>query len=339
MRILITGAAGYIGQGLTQALLAGQLEGQPLTQLVLNDLDLSDVQADDPRVRRVPGSLNDAAVIDALLKEPLDCVFHLAGITSRRAEEDLALGLEVNVQATMALLEGLRSQAPSAGSDSPPKLVFTSSIAVFGTPLPALIDDSTPIEPTLSYGAQKRMMELLLADYARRGHIDTRTVRLPGVIARPLQPQKPLSAFSSDIMQELAAGRPYSCPVSPQASNWLISQSCCIAQLIHAAFSPAEDWPACRVVTLPAQRVTTAELITALENLLGRSLAHLVQWAPQPAIEAQFASWPILHTDAADRLGFSHDGTPELLVERALAAAANPSPTHPTPIDLGDKNA
>lgn len=341
MRIIITGAGGYIGQGLAQALLAGRFDGVSVTQLVLNDVKLPASTDPDSRVRQVPGSLNDAEILDALFDEPADWVFHLAGITSRQAEEDLALGLQVNLLATVALLERLRLQPV------PARLVFTSSIGVFGAPLPAVIDDSTPVEPALSYGTQKRMAELLIADYARRGHVDGRTVRLPGVIARPPQPQKAMSAFSSDILQELAAGRSYTCPVSPEASNWLISLPCCLEQLIHAARSPAPSWPTSRVVTLPAQRVTTGVLVSALEGHLARPLAHLVTWAPEPAIEAQYGNWPTLRTDAADHIGFCHDGTPERLVARALAAPhatavspqREPLQTHDFYIDQGDKNA
>ena len=314
MRIVITGAGGYIAADLVKALLEGQFDKVPVTRLVLNDLDLSRFNLTDPRVELVQGSLADAHVLDQLLAQPADWVFHLAGITSRKAEQDLALGLRVNLHATMALLEALRQQ------NRPARLVFASSIGVFGVPLPPEVNDSTPIKPTLSYGTQKHMAELLIADYTRRGHVDGRSIRLPGVIARPSQSIKALSTFSSDLLQELAAGRSYTCPVSAQATNWLISLPCSVAQIVHAAQTSTSGWPAERVVTLPALRVRTGDLVQALERHLGMPLSHLVQWAPNPQIEAQFGNWPLLHTQAADQLGFSHDGTAENLVARALQA-------------------
>lgn len=311
MRILITGANGFIGQGLVQALCQQPL---PITEIIANDIDLSGLTTGNARLSCVTGSLDQPEILAQLLAKPIDWVFHLAGITSKRAEEDLPLGLAVNVHSTMALLAGLAAQS------RPARLVFASSIGVFGVPLPRLVDDHTPIAPTLSYGVQKRMVELLVADYARRGLVDGRTVRLPGVIARPLQAIRPLSAFSSDILHCLAAGQPFTSPVSPQSTNWLLSRPCCIAQLIHALQSDAAHWPSSRVVTLPALRMTTAELVQALEQHLGRPLAQLVTWAPIAAIEAQFGNWPELHTPAAAALGFVHDGSGQQLVAAALQA-------------------
>lgn len=309
MRILITGANGFIGQGLVQALCEQPL---PITEIIANDLDLSGVLSDDPRLRRVPGPMSQPEVLAQLLSEPIDWVFHLAGITSKRAEEDLPLGLEVNVHSSMALLAGLAAQA------TPARLLFASSIGVFGVPLPAQVDDDTPIAPTLSYGTQKRMVELLVADYARRGLVDGRTVRLPGVIARPPLAISAFSTFSSDILHTLAAGRSFTCPVSPESTNWLLSRPCCIAQLIHALQSDGQHWPSGRAVTLPALRLTTGELVLALEQHLNKPLAHLVNWAPIAAIEAQFGNWPMLLTPAAAALGFVHDGSGEHLVAAAL---------------------
>ncbi|WP_168797262.1 NAD-dependent epimerase/dehydratase family protein [Lampropedia aestuarii] len=312
MRILITGANGFIGQGLVQALCEQAL---PITEIIANDINLSGLSTGDARLRRVTGPLDQPDILAQLLAQPLDWVFHLAGITSKRAEEDLALGLAVNVHSSMALLAGLAAQ------QQPARLVFASSIGVFGVPLPARVDDDTPIAPTMSYGVQKRMIELLVADYARRGLVDGRTVRLPGVLARPQQSIRPLSAFSSDILHCLAAGQRFTCPVSPQSTNWLLSRPCCVAQLIHALQSDAAHWPSSRAVTLPAQRLTTNALVQALEQHLGRPLAHLVDWAPVPEIEAQFANWPELDTPAANALGFVHDGSGQQLVAAALQTA------------------
>lgn len=313
MHIVITGAAGYIGHALTRWLCTqSHFAGQPITRLSRTDLALQPLEHAPAFLRDVEGDLCQASVREQLLAEPADYVFHLAGITSKRAEENLCLSLEVNLQASMALLENLRHQTHKA------TVVFTSSIGVFGTPLPNHINDQTPIQPTLSYGTHKRMVELLIADYSRLGHIDGRSVRLPGIIARPLQAIAALSSFSSDVVQHMAAGTAYTCPVSSDAANWLISLPCCLEQLLHAAVSPASAWPTSRVVTLPALRVLTGELVQGLAQRYGADRTDLVSWQPNADIEAQFGRWPTLDTSLANQLGFTHDHTIENLIHRAL---------------------
>lgn len=313
MHIVITGAGGYIGHALTRWLgTQSHFAGQAITRLSRTDLSLPPLEHSPAFLQDIEGDLCQAPLREQLLSEPADYVFHLAGITSKRAEENLHLSLEVNLQASIALLEDLRQQARKA------TVVFTSSIGVFGTPLPTHIDDQTPIQPTLSYGTHKRMVELLIADYSRLGHIDGRSVRLPGIIARPLQAIAALSSFSSDLVQHMAAGTAYTCPVSADAANWLISLPCCLKQLLHAAQSSAADWPTSRVVTLPALRVLTGELVTSLVHHYGSDRDGLVSWQPNADIEAQFGRWPTLDTTLADQLGFTHDHTLENLIHRAL---------------------
>lgn len=313
MHIVITGAGGYIGHALSSWLSTqSHFAGRPITRLSRTDLTLPPLAQTPAFLHDIEGDLCQAALREQLLSEPADYVFHLAGITSKRAEEDLALSLAVNLQASVALFEDLRQQSTKA------TVVFTSSIGVFGTPLPDHIDDHTTIQPTLSYGTHKRMVELLIADYSRLGHLDGRAVRLPGIIARPLQAIAALSSFSSDLVQHLAAGTPYTCPVSKDAANWLISLPCCLQQLLHAALSPAAAWPTSRVVTLPALRVLTGELVRGLVALYGAERKHLVSWQPNAQIEVQFGCWPTLDTALADQLGFTHDHNVETLLHRAL---------------------
>nr|WP_159436855.1 NAD-dependent epimerase/dehydratase family protein [Paenalcaligenes hominis] len=183
MHIVITGAGSFIGTALTQHLIqSGGLGNQPITRLTRTDLHLPPLGNSASWIKNIEGDLCSTEIQQQLFDEPVDYVFHLAGITSKRAEEDIKLSLAVNVEATTALLEALRLHAYA------PVFVFTSSIGVFGAPLPPLVNDHTPVQPTLSYGTHKRIVELLIADYSRLGHIDGRTVRLSGVIARPPQP-------------------------------------------------------------------------------------------------------------------------------------------------------
>jgi nucleoside-diphosphate-sugar epimerase len=251
-----------------------------------------------------------------LAKLQPDIVFHLAGITSRQAEANPSLGLAVNVTATLALLERLATR--SDPGDTPPVFVHASSIGVFGTPLPASIDDDTIPAPTLSYGTHKRMIELLLADHARRGRIDGRAVRLPSVVARPRETSGALSSFASDLLSEPAAGRDYTCPIGPEGTLWLLSTPACIEALIHAARLPAHALPPSRCWTLPALRASAGEIVAALARRFGREAAQRVRWAPDPTLNAQFANWPPLHTPLADALGFRHDGDLDRMLRRAL---------------------
>jgi len=192
-------------------------------------------------------------------------------------------------------------------------------IGVYGTPLPAAVDDQTPPAPTLSYGAQKRMMEILLADYSRRGWLDGRTVRLPSVVTRPALVNGALSSFASDLIRELAEGRTYTCPIGPDGQLWLLSLQACVQHLQQAAAAPANVLPAGRVWNLPALRASAAEVVAALCRRYGPDLAQQISYVPQATMQAQFAQWPPLRTDIAQRLGMAHDGDLDTLISRALA--------------------
>jgi D-erythronate 2-dehydrogenase len=319
MKVLITGADGYIGRALARHLAApgATLQGRAIDQLTLCDLRLPEApQA--PQVRAVAGSIADAAVIDAVTRNRPDVVFHLASVPSGQSESDYELGLKVNVHATLALVEAVRRGGAA------PTFVFTSSIAVFGAPLPARIDDDTPLRPALSYGAQKQMAEILLADCTRRGFLHARSLRLPGIVARPPTPTGALSAFSSELIRALVEQRPYVCPVSASATLWLLSLQACIDNLVHAAQCPAERLGGHTVWTLPALRLSIGELVQAFEAERPGASA-LVSYRPDEALEAQFGRLPPLTTVRADAAGFRHDGSVAELIRRA-ARSLEPSP-------------
>lgn len=315
-RILITGAGGFIGDALTRRIVALRDSGAMVfDELTLLDRQLpSSTNQAETGIDRIEGDIRDAAVLQAAVSHRPDLVFHLAGITSRMAEQDFRLGMEVNVDAGKRLLEMLHNNG------NVPTVVFTSSIGVFGTPLPAHIDDETPQHPMLSYGAAKKMVEVLLADVSRRGWVHGLSIRLPGVVARPLQVGGALSSFASELIRVPAAGGHFTCPVSEQGTMWFLSLEASVTSLLHAATVARSVLPAHRALTLPALRASVSQVVDALVARFGEDLRSRIRYAPDAALEAQFAKWPPLSTELADGLGFRHDGDVATMVARALRA-------------------
>jgi nucleoside-diphosphate-sugar epimerase len=311
MRILVTGAGGFIGRALVQRLL-GTLGGLPVQGLVALDRQLPPLA--DARVQRIEGDLADPAVRRAALARPPALVFHLASVPGALAERDPALGRRVNLEGTIALFQAL---AAAAGGP-PPRVVFASTVAVYGSLPDEPIDEDRPPQPTLSYGTHKLMMELLLADHSRRGELDAVSLRLPGVVARPAGAGGFGSAFMSELFQHLRARRAWTCPVGPDARCWWMSLRCCIDNLLHAAALDSARLPASRVVQLPVLTARVQEVVAAAAS--AGSIA--VRYAPDAAIEHFFGRLPLLLTPRARALGFVDDGSLAALAERALSATA-----------------
>ena len=257
--VLVTGAGGYIGQALAVCLKAA-LQGGHIASLTLTDLhfgaDAVDA-VDSGGIFYIKGDLGDACVLAQATSPAPDTVFHLAGITSRAAQDDIAMGLRVNVGNTMALFERLRLQGQVL------VVVCASTIAVYGVPLPDAVEDQTPLMPTMSYGAQKQMVEILLANYSQRGWLDGRAVRLASIVARPCASHAALSAFASDLIREPASGRHHICPVAKDATFWLMSLPACIDCLLQAAVITQQQLPATRAWICPRY----AQLVMSLCNL------------------------------------------------------------------------
>jgi D-erythronate 2-dehydrogenase len=318
MNLLITGANGFIGKALTSRLLseaAAQPAGlRPIGRLTLIDLGFEG--PDVPRVRRLHGSIADPAVLARAFDTPVDVVFHLASIPGGMSEQHYELARQVNLDATMNLLEAARAQ--TIASSKPVTVVFASSIAVLGAALPPVVDDATPLRPKLTYGSHKLIGEVLLDDFNRRGWIDARSIRLPGIVARPPQRMGQLSAFLSDIIRELAAGRRYACPVPADSTSWLMSVHCVVDNLLHAAtLAPSSSRGSC-VWTLPALRTSMSQLVAAIAEVYGGDVLRRVTYGSNPALEANFGRYPPLMTPAAEAAGFAHDGDVATLVRRAL---------------------
>lgn len=311
MHVLITGANGFVGATLVRRLLEDPDALPGWSQLTLLDLNFPE-PPQDARVRCLAGSIADTALLADALETPVDIAFHLASIPGGASERDYNLGRRVNLDATLALLEGLKDQ------DSPARVVFASTIAVYGSPLPVQVDDHTPLRPQLSYATQKLMGELLIDDFSRRGWIDGISLRLPGIVARPPQPSGLLSAFMSEVFWKLAAGERFDCPVSPQAVAWWMSAARCVDNLLHAATLSAEKLLARRVFALPVLHLSMAQLVDGLCQRFGEDRRAQVVYQPNEQLEANFGRYPPLQAQAAEALGLRHDGDIQQLVNRTL---------------------
>lgn len=312
MRVLITGANGFVGRALAQRLLAeGTLRGRAISALILLDQDLQGFP-EDPRLRRQRGSITDVALLRRVLADGIDVAFHLVSIAGGAAEQRYALGYQVNLLASLELLNQLR-ELPGA-----PVLVYASSVAVYGGELPARLDESRSARPLLSYGAHKLMLEVALNDLARRGEVDGRAVRLPGIVARPSGPNGLRSAFMSDLLHAFAAGQTYACPVSAEATAWWMSLDCCVTNLLHAAELDGAVLGPQRVWQLPLLRLSMAQVVDALAGAYGQERRGLISFVADPELEALFGRFPAMHTPQARALGFRHDGSAAALVRNAL---------------------
>ena len=245
-------------------------------------------QADNPGAAGtvIAGDLLDPANLASAFAEPPDAVFHLAAVVSAQAEADFDLGMRVNLDGTRALLEACRA----AGNR--PLFVTTSSVAAFGGAVPDPVPDGQAPTPRSTYGATKVIGELLVGDYARKGFVDGRVIRLPTVAVRPGKPNKAASSFASGILREPLNGIAANCPVAPATPLWLMSPRRAVEALVRAAELPAGDLDGEAVITLPGLSATPAEMVAALERASGPEVAARVSWRRDPAIEAIVATWP-----------------------------------------------
>lgn len=320
MKVVVTGAAGFIGSRLARALSArtelrdAQDASFSIRSLVLADSVLPEADASDARIVAVRGDIGDPAFVSGLIDADTRVVFHLAGVMSGAAEKAFTLGMRVNLDGSRNVFEACRALP------KPARLVYTSSIGVFGTPLPERIDDQTPPRPALSYGAQKLACEILLEDYSRHGFLDGRALRLPGIVVRPPLPSGALSAFNSDLIREPLAGRAYTAPVGPDAVLWLLSVGRCVDNLIRAALLPAQAMNLRRVINLPCVAASTGEIVTAIGRAAGADAAARVTYRPDVKLQAQFGGWPRdFHPGRAMELGFAADESIDAIIRGHLA--------------------
>ncbi|MCA9086740.1 MAG: SDR family oxidoreductase [Planctomycetaceae bacterium] len=304
MKILIVGAAGMVGQKLLKRLLSdGHLGDRPIQSIVLFDVVAAAVpETTSVNVEVHTGDLSDAQSATQLAAGQPDVVFHLAAIVSGEAEADFDKGYRINLDGTRYLLDAFRV-APYV-----PRFVFTSSIAVFGAPFPAAIDDEFHLTPLTSYGTQKAIGELLLNDYSRRGLLDGVGIRLPTICVRPGKPNKAASGFFSNIIREPLVGQEAVLPVTEDVRHWHASPRSAVEFLIHAATIDTAVLGNRRNLTMPGLSVTVGEQIQALRNVAGDSAVRLIRHEPDQAIIRMVSGWPQnFQPDRALRLGFRAD--------------------------------
>lgn len=320
MHVLITGADGFVGAALVQRLLQAPTEGagQGGWRLTLVDRHFRTGPPSSGH-RQYTGSFADPALLRSLSEDPPQQVFHLASMPGALAEREPEAGLQANLLATVQLFEHLAKLA-RLGRTPPARVVLASSVAVYGALGGGPVDEDLLPQPQLSYGTHKWMSELLLADYARRGELEGCSLRLPGIVARPATESGHGSAFMSQIFHALREGRPYECPVSPEARAWWMSLPCCLDNLLHAASLRGTALLASRCWQLPVLCLPVYQVIEAIGQHLGRPVGTRIRHRPDPRIEGLFGSQPQLHTPRAEAAGFRHDGSVQGLVARVLAS-------------------
>jgi nucleoside-diphosphate-sugar epimerase len=301
MRVLITGAAGMIGRKLAARLASdGELRGQAITALDLHDIVAAEpVTVAGAETSVFTGDLADAGAAERLVALKPDVIFHLAGVVSGEAEANFDLGYRVNLDGTRALFDEVRL------ADYSPRVVFTSSIAVFGAPFPDVIPDEFHPTPMTSYGTQKLIGEALLADYSRRGFFDGIGIRLPTICVRPGKPNKAASSFFSGIIREPLAGQEAILPVPRSVLHTHASPRSAVGFLVRAAGIDGEAVGPRRNLNMPGVAVTVAEQIEALGRVAGNNVVSLIREAPDDAVWAIVQNWPTrFEASRAKVLGF-----------------------------------
>lgn len=324
MRVLITGAAGFIGTMLGRHLLAqGTLINTEGNAVAITELLLLDVCAQTPPeapdgivIRTLHGDICDSEVRTTLFAEPVDVIFHLAATLTAEAQADPSKGTRINVRGLLDLLEQCRSQAIA------PRFVFASSIATFGGDLPDVVDDNVVQQPQTSYGSHKVIAEQLLNDYSRHGIIDGRALRLPIVVVRPPSAMPSVSDQVAAIVREPLAGRDVTCPFRADTPLPVVSVQRAAQALIEIAQLPVAVFGATRAINLPALTVTPAEMTLVVAAVADPGqVPGTVHYKPDAAAQAVVDGWPRQFVSAlAQRVGLVPDASFEAIVESYLSA-------------------
>ncbi len=320
MHVLVIGAGGMIGRKLaTELARTGSLGGAEIERMTLADVTPPPVPAGEVEaIDALAVDISAPGAAERLASLRADVIFHLAAIVSGEAERDFEKGYRINLDGTRLLFEAIRLEGERQAYL--PRLVFTSSVAVYGAPLPDPITDDYILAPLTSYGTQKAISELLLADYSRRGFFDGVGIRLPTVVIRPGAPNAAASGFFSGILREPLAGERSVLPVKETVKHWLASPRSAVAFLIHAATLETSGLGARRTLNMPGVAATVADQIAALRRAAGPDAEALIDRKPDETIERIIAGWPkSFAPERAAGLGFSAETTVDELIEVYLA--------------------
>lgn len=316
MKILITGGAGFLGKKLVLALLEqGEmaLDGEApssITRITVHDRAHRVSFPDDPRLELLSGDIADPREAGLLMNERPDLIYHMAAVVSGEAEQNFDAGMGVNMLGTLFFLEAMRR----AGHR--PRVVFASSVAVYGSLMPETIKDDTLALPLSSYGTQKATGELLINDYSRKGFIDGRAIRLPTVVVREGGPNLATSTFASTIIREPLQGRQAVCPVSLDTRLWILSPQQAVSNLIHAGELSADQFGDPRILMLPGLSVSVGEMIGTLTDVAGPAAANLIDHRPDEMIQRIVGSWPTsFEPTRALAAGFTADESMRAIVD------------------------
>ena len=314
MHALIVGGGGMVGHKLAEHIMAHGIGDHETRRLTLCDVAF-------PRplrhggAERIIGDMSDPSVAAKLAANRPDIVFLLASIVSGDAEADFDLGWRVNAIGTRHILEALRNQHLLSAGRYRPRLVFTSSIAVFGSPFPARIGDDFLCAPQTSYGAQKVVAEMMVGDFARKGFIDGLSIRLPTICVRPGAPNKALSSFFSGIIREPLNGQEAVLPVPDTVRHWHASPRSAVGFLLHAASLDTARLKGRHALNLPGVSCTVEEQIEALRKLAGNDAVALIKPRPDPMIAKVIAGWPQdFEPRRAQALGFTAEDNFETII-------------------------
>lgn len=303
MRILVTGAEGFLGRGLVARLPHAYPDA---TAIVLTDRIFSTVAS--PGMQQRSGDLSAAAFLDELLEPGFDLIFHLASVPGALAEKEQELGFAANLLAPLALAREAAARKPGC------RFVFASSIAVYGALGGRTVTEETPLSPDMTYGAHKRMTEILLSDLRRRGELSAISLRFPGIVARPASESGHGSAFMSQIFHRVAAGEAYDCPVPAESTCWWMSRSAAVTALLHAARTGTESKS---VVQPPVLSATVAAVAEAVSRVTGQPF--LIRWGHDERLRQIFGAMPPLDATPALSLGFYADADLDALAVAALS--------------------
>ena len=311
MHILITGAAGMIGRKITERILReGRIGKREVNKLTLHDIVEPTAQPTEHiTIRPIVGDIADKQLIDRLLSEKPDIVMHLAAIVSGEAEADFDKGYQVNFDGTRLLLDAIRLQ------NTHPRVVYASSIAVYGAPFPDPIPDDFHLTPLTSYGTQKAVGEFLLNDYTRRGFFDGIGLRLPTICVRPGKPNKAASGFFSGIIREPLKGEEALLPVADSVMHWHASPRSAVGFFLHAAEMDLDPVGPRRCLTMPGVGATVGQQISALRKVAGEKAVKLIRREPDPVVERIVSGWPTRFEAKRSRaLGFVADESFEAII-------------------------